>query len=989
LDNNSLRELSFQGTFTKHQEMILDRFEQRRKEKAASRFKLHLVSPPGSGKTIMGLEMAVRIGKPALVVCPNTAIQGQWVQKFDMFYGKGLTPGKEPWISVDPEHLGLVNVFTYQMLSVPVSEDESFSRVSENIWAQNICDAIGIPLEEALARICRIKENNPEAYRSEIAKINKALRKQYIQDPECTLSQILHPNTIMLIKKLKSQKVGTVVFDECHHLQSYWALAMREIIAETRATSVIGLTATPPLDEDMERLECYKALMGEVDYEIPTPAVVKEGMLAPYQDLVRFCVPAEKEMQYISACHQQFKEFVARYDAPGSDFYYWIHDRIVKRKLLTAETQEWSKFVHSRPGFATAGVKYLLKHGCSLPWDITISECMYEEITLKDWIYLIEDYALNLLKVSPRDDDRQEYGMLRSALRNLGYLLTEKGIRSHRSPLDRVLGYSRSKLAAVRDILVREAECLGDKIRAAIVTDFEISGSLSLKSPDSVMDDECGGAASVMKELVSYPDTDHLDPVMITARNLICDDDSADIFIKKGLEWAGENGFEITLACEPVPFGKFVGITGSGRDWNSKTALLLVTALFESGITKCIVGTRGLLGEGWDSVSLNTLIDLTAVTTFASVNQLRGRSIRKNPRDPGKVSNNWDVICVAPGLEKGYQDYDRLIRKHEQYYGICDDGQIQRGIEHVDPHIIPGEGFLSLEDIHKINARMFETGIDRQRTRTLWKVGEPYDNMELGCCELKLRIPMKMKPGSVLVNERKRLRRMLVQNITRTMVASLSLAGGVFGALAMSPAIIPLFGLAAIMAFRTGTGIRNFWRYGKENFLKIAVRKALEDIAKVLLFSLVDCGLLPKEITVDRIVMTERADGTTRIYLDQYETYSDLFSASFGELFMPIENQRYGIPRYEVPIKEEGLNKVFCLFRYSIGREQSYIACYHPLPSVFDVKEKALIFQKYWNRFVSPGDVVFLKGVNGRKIVEKYGRKSISGASRRNLKVWR
>jgi len=38
----------------------------------------------------------------------------------------------------------------------------------------------------------------------------------------------------------------------------------------------------------------------------------------------------------------------------------------------------------------------------------------------------------------------------------------------------------------------------------------------------------------------------------------------------------------------------FCAIAGSGRDWNSKTAVLFTTYLLEEGVTKCLIGTRGL-----------------------------------------------------------------------------------------------------------------------------------------------------------------------------------------------------------------------------------------------------------------------------------------------------------------------------------------------------------------------------------------------------------
>ena len=42
---------------------------------------LHLLAPPGSGKTLMGLELAVRNGRRALVLVPTTVIGAQWIHQ--------------------------------------------------------------------------------------------------------------------------------------------------------------------------------------------------------------------------------------------------------------------------------------------------------------------------------------------------------------------------------------------------------------------------------------------------------------------------------------------------------------------------------------------------------------------------------------------------------------------------------------------------------------------------------------------------------------------------------------------------------------------------------------------------------------------------------------------------------------------------------------------------------------------------------------------
>jgi len=61
---------------------------------------------------------------------------------------------------------------------------------------------------------------------------------------------------------------------------------------------------------------------------------------------------------------------------------------------------------------------------------------------------------------------------------------------------------------------------------------------LSLKKVNNVLDEESGGAVSVLKELVADPEIDKLNPIMVTAKNLLCDDDIAEKYVEIGNKWA-------------------------------------------------------------------------------------------------------------------------------------------------------------------------------------------------------------------------------------------------------------------------------------------------------------------------------------------------------------------------------------------------------------------------------------------------------------------
>ena len=57
----------------------------------------------------------------------------------------------------------------------------------------------------------------------------------------------------------------------------------------------------------------------------------------------------------------------------------------------------------------------------------------------------------------------------------------------------------------------------------------------------------------------------------------------------------------------------------------------------------------------------------------------RAQSLRLDPADPAKLASNWDVVCVAPELERGHADYGRFVRRHAHLHAPCEDGTIETG----------------------------------------------------------------------------------------------------------------------------------------------------------------------------------------------------------------------------------------------------------------------------------------------------------------------
>ncbi len=1003
--------LRFKYPFRSHQDLILNRFEEeRRNTPAGEPLRYHVVAPPGAGKTIVGIEMAIRLGEPCMVVCPNTAIQGQWAKKLEMFVPGGDVETAARLATTDAANPKWMTALTYQILSIPENAGDGMIEIAEGIWAETLVEG-GMEETEARARIARMKQANAAAYRKEMARYTKKVRDGKLEellggdasggdasggdafgggapgaDPDARFLGILHPNTRVLLHGLKAAGIRTVIFDECHHLQTWWATVMKHLLHWMGVKHVIGLTATPPLDENAAVLENYIGLLGPIDFEIPTPAVVKDGMLAPYQDLLLMCRPLEAEWTYLQHCHEKFRALLVRFADPQSDFCRFMQARMLERRLANGERRDWKKFYTARKDFATAGIKYLHAAGIKIPPDIGMTPAMTGHPSLEEWTRLVEDYALNHLKLTGAAADLALYEEIRDALYALGFILTEKGVRSYISPLDRVLAYSRSKLDAVREILLSEMRAMGNSLRAAVVTDFEFSNALSLKQLDKVLDAECGGAVSVMRMMAADPELERLNPVMVTGKSLLCNDDIADAYRERFLAWAQAHSLVLQLSVVPSPDGTFASIEGGGRDWNTRSAILFTTAMLEEGFTRCLIGTRGLLGEGWDSVSLNTLIDLSVATTYASVNQLRGRSIRKDENVPRKLANNWDVVCYAPELEKGVNDALRLARKHAQFYGICSDGSISKGTAHLDPRLALAER-MAAEEAESMSREMLARSTRRDPMYDLWRIGEPFHNVEQASVEMRLSqqavagdLGVPAEPNAAL----------------RDKATGLAVRGGA-GALAALAAVVAsgislpvTLGAGAVSALLLLSGARGIGKtadFGKTESASLDAERFARRVSMTVLGALRECGLLDPAIRDRQLVFSETEGGAVRVFLDASPEASALFSKSLDEALSPLADQRYAVPRYETPVPEGGgLASLLRMLRPG----QPVLAGYHPVPDELGLnKERAAVYERHWNHHVSRGEAVYLRNADGQAVLAQFALQDPLGVQKQVAAIWR
>jgi hypothetical protein len=246
-----------------------------------------------------------------------------------------------------------------------------------------------------------------------------------------------------------------------------------------------------------------------------------------------------------------------------------------------------------------------------------------------------------------------------------------------RDPSDhtKLLTTSVTKLKSIEEIVRLEAGALQDQLRCVVLTDFIRQSELPRVATNACQFEDIG--------IVPIFETLRRTAIGgmrigVLSGSLIVAPRAAEPKIREVAERLGVKREDLVI--EPLAHDPAYS-TVELRGEYYQGAVRLITEVFEDGDVTVLIGTKSLLGEGWDAPCINTLILASFVGSYVLSNQMRGRSIRLDPKHPEKTANIWHLVCAEPGLFGPGPDYALLERRCGAFVGVsADEAKIENGI---------------------------------------------------------------------------------------------------------------------------------------------------------------------------------------------------------------------------------------------------------------------------------------------------------------------
>ena len=616
-------DIKFKYKFRDYQEKALTMLEKYKNDK-----KIHVVAAPGAGKTILALELLLRIGKKALVFAPTIAIKEQWVERLKKDFIGG---DKENLISTDLESPAYITVITYQAM---------YAMDRKNVNIGSI-----------------IKKNN----------------------------------------------IGTIVLDEAHHLRKVWFRTLKKIIDKLDTVTTVSLTATPPYDNGNDFVN-YMSLCGDIDAKITVPQLVKSNCLCPHQDYVFFNTPTKEQEEKLDSYKEQTNNFFNKI-LTNMKFIKTValHDYIINtNEHVDKILDNFVLYVSMLSFLDKVHVNYPLNDfnkKIKVPeFDKDMLEVLLEEFLFGDETIEVKIFKDTFKKIK---EELSEIGSIEKKEINLRFT----------KELSDILLKNSGKLDSISKIIEIETGSLREKLKLVVVTDFIKDEYYDIETSQI---NDIGVIPIFKRVLEKNPDnklavlTGTTIIIPVEEKNLLYELAKSEFGIEKESIKIRELGINFDYA-----FVEF-------EDKHKKYAVNLITKLFEKSKISVLIGTVALIGEGWDAPFINSLVIASFVSSYVTSNQVRGRAIRIDKKNPDKVSNIWHLVCLEKDKNKYIlgKDYEDLTRRFTAYDGLNLKVQkIDSGIERLN---VQNKKY-SKEEILSLNLSMMDLSGRRSYVSSSWK----------------------------------------------------------------------------------------------------------------------------------------------------------------------------------------------------------------------------------------------------------------------------
>ena len=864
--------------------------------------RLHLVAAPGSGKTVLGLEIVRRIDQSTLVLAPTITIRNQWIERLlELFLPDGTKPD---WVSTDLCKPAVFTVSTYQALHALYSGSGDSEWVEEE--KQEADSASEGTIEENGQRECETKE------------------KADLPEP------------------LLGAKFRTLVVDEAHHLRSEWWKTLTAFSEHLDRPTIVALTATPPYDVSYFEWQRYEELCGPVDAEVSVPELVLQGDLCPHQDYVYFSVPAPQEQKTLADFRQAADSFVGslKQNRPFAKAVA-DHPWIVSPKDNTEEILEMPEYLSSMAVFLNAV-------GTDIPAEVLrtlgLSRKNIPPLSL-EWLEILLTRCLYA--------DADHFTGSEALFRDLRRDLQKIGALEHRrvklrDPSDhtKLLTTSVTKLRSIEEIIRLEAGALQDQLRCVVLTDFIRRSELPRAATDACQFEDIGIVP--IFETLRRSEIGGI-RIGILSGSLIVVPQCAEPRIREVAERLGVKWEHLVI--DPLEHDpEYCTVELRGEYYQG--AVRLITEVFAHGDITVLIGTKSLLGEGWDAPCINTLILASSVGSYMLSNQMRGRSIRLDPKRPEKTANIWHLVCAEPGLFGPGPDYALLERRCGAFVGVsADEAKIENGIARL--RLTPAP--FNQQQIAECNALTCTRALSRTALRNRWQEALAAGNVQ--AMVDGIRVPKVLLPrGFVLVNTIAVLLMQAGATFIYLFVNFLRAARGIPADRDFLTWLTVVIGIP--VAAGMGLTIRALWRFARHG----TPERSIREIGRAVLASLEYEGLIDRPARDFVLSANRNEDGTVFCGISGGTGKEQaLYLRAVRELVDPVGNPRYLLAR----------KRFWRIF------QEDYFA----VPELLARKrEFAEVFAKNWRKFVGPVDLIYTRTAEGRQTLLRARMHSLAAA---------